>query len=195
MLKNLLSSATFGGIYNKIKDDVCGGIPTAVFGVSFAEKCRVVSGFDGQVLYIVRDMITAKKVQEEISQITGEECIYLPASDDMLLYKADFDKENLFKRLTALYKIQNGAKKIVTTFEALMGLMPQKIDSLEFKKDEDYDLSSISEKLVKLGYIRVEVCESAGTFSLRGDSLVVYPINEDKPVRLDFFGDTLERIR
>ena len=49
--------------------------------------------------------------------------------------------------------------------------------------------------LLKLGYTRVEVCESAGTFSLRGDSLVVYPINEDKPIRLDFFGDTLERIR
>lgn len=195
MLKNFLNSANYGGVYNRIKDDVCGGVPTAVFGVSFAEKCRVVSSFDSQVLYIVRDMLTAKKVQEEVSQICGEECVYLPAKDDALLYKSAFDKENLYKRITALYKIQNGASKIVTTFEALMQLMPKKIDSLEFKLNEDYELSLISENLVKLGYTRVEICESAGTFSLRGDSLVVYPINEDKSFRLDFFGDTLERVR
>ena len=127
MLKNFLNSANYGGVYNRIKDDVCGGIPTAVFGVSFAEKCRVVSSFDSQVLYIVRDMLTAKKVQEEVSQICGEECVYLPAKDDTLLYKSAFDKENLYKRITALYKIQNGASKIVTTFEALMQLMPKKL--------------------------------------------------------------------
>ena len=82
---------------------------------------------DNTVLYIVRDIITAKKAVSEISQITGEKVVLLNAKDDTLLYKSAFDKENLYKRLTALYDIENGAKIIVTTFEALMQLFPKKI--------------------------------------------------------------------
>ena len=87
MLKKLLCSAKYGGEYNQIINDVCGGIPTAVFGVSFSEKCRLVSSFDSPVLYIVRDIITAKKAVSEISQITGEKVVLLNAKDDTLLYE------------------------------------------------------------------------------------------------------------
>ncbi len=195
MLKKLLRQDRFGKDYNQIINDVCGGIPTAVFGVSFAEKCRLVGSFDTPVLYIVRDIITAKKAVEEIRQISGEKVVLLNPKDDALLYKSTFDKENLYKRLTALYEIEKGAKITVTTFEALMQLFPKKIPRFTFEKDNDYDLLSIPETLVKLGYTRCEECESAGTFSLRGDTLTVYPINEISPYRLDFFGDTLERIK
>ena len=195
MLKKLLCSAKYGGEYNQITNDVCGGIPTAVFGVSFAEKCRIVSSFSNPVLYIVRDIITAKKCVQEISQLTGEKVVLLNPKDDSLLYKSTFDKENLFKRITALYDIEKGAKITVTTFEALMQLFPKKVYRFNFIKGEDYELYSVCESLVKLGYTRCEVCESAGSFSLRGDTLTVYPINSDATFRLDFFGDTLEKIK
>ncbi len=195
MLKRLIRSPKYGGEYNQIVDSVCGGIPTAVFGVSFAEKCRLVSSFEGSVLYVVRDIITAKKAVSEISQITGEKVVLLNAKDDTLLYKSAFDKENLYKRLTALYDIENGAKITVTTFEALMQLFPKKVYRLTLEKDKEYDLLTIPSELIKLGYTRCEVCESAGTFSLRGDTLTLYPINDDAIYRLDFFGDTLEKIK
>ena len=37
--------------------------------------------------------------------------------------------------------------------------------------------------------------ESKGTFAVRGDILDVFPVNSENPVRIDFFGDTVERIR
>ena len=195
MLKKFLCCEKYGGVYNQIKDYVCGGIPTAVFGVNFADKCRQVSTFDSPVLYIVRDAITAKKAAIQISNITGEEVVFLPAKDDCLLYKSAFDKENMYQRLTALYKIQSGAKIVVTTFEALMQLFPKKIEYLTFEKDKDYDFETIVSTLVKLGYKRVDYCENVGTFSLRGDTLNIFPINENKIYRIDFFGDMLEKIR
>ena len=195
MIKNLLCSARYGGEYNQIVNDVCGGIPTAVFGVTFSEKCRIVSSFNQPVLYVVRDIITAKKAVSEIKEITGEEAVVLYTKDDTLLFKSAFDKESLYRRLTSLYKIASGVKITVTTFEALMQLFPKKIDCLDFDAGCDYDLFSIPEKLVKLGYKRVETCEFQGEFSLRGDTLTVFPINEDSTFRLDFFGDNLERIK
>ena len=61
MIKSLICSERFGGEYNEIVKGVCGGIPTAVFGVNFAEKSRLVSSFNAPVLFVVRDGITAKK--------------------------------------------------------------------------------------------------------------------------------------
>ncbi len=195
MLKKFLCSERYGGEYNQIISSVCGGIPTAVFGVAFAEKCRLVSSFDQPVLFIVRDIITAKKAVSEINQLSGEKAVLLYPKDDTLLYKSAFDKENLYKRLTALYNLQNGSKITVTTFEALMQLFPRKIDYLTFEKGCDYDLTSLPERLVKLGYKRREECEAQGDFSLRGDTLTIFPINEEATFRLDFFGDNLEKIK
>ena len=70
MFKKLLTSPKHGGVYNQIANSVCGGIPTAVFGVAFSEKCRAVATFDTPVLYIVRDAITAKKAAKQIEQLT-----------------------------------------------------------------------------------------------------------------------------
>ncbi len=195
MIKSLICSERFGGEYNEIVKGVCGGIPTAVFGVNFAEKSRLVSSFNAPVLFVVRDGITARKYASEISQITGKKAVYLPAKDDGLLFKSAFDREHLYKRLTALSEIKKGAEVTVTTFEALMQLFPLETESLEFTSGCDYELSSISTMLVKLGYTRDEVAEVQGTFSLRGDTLRIFPINSDKVVRLDFFGDNLESIK
>ena len=195
MLKSLICSERFGGEYNQIVSSVCGGLSTAVFGVNFSEKSRIVSSFNAPVLFVVRDGISAKKFAQEISQITGEKAVYLPAKDDGLLFKSAFDKEHLYKRLTAVYEILGGAKVTVTTFEALMQLFPLKSQILTFEKDSEYDLNSTVSSLVKLGYSRDEVCEVQGSFCLRGDVLRVFPINSEKPFRLDFFGDTLESIK
>ena len=195
MLKDLLKSNKFGGIYNQISSSVRSGIPTAVFGVSIPEKIRLLIHLDMPVLMIVRDSQTAIKITEEIKLITGENAVFLPSKDDLLLYKSAFNKDSLHRRLTALYEIQKGAKIIVTVFEALMQYFPKKVDYITLEKDKDYDLTQVTKSLIKLGYKRVDFSENKGEFSVRGDILEVYPINEEFVYRIDFFGDTIERIR
>ncbi len=195
MLKNLLKSSKFGGIYNQIENCVRGGVPTAVFGVSMPEKIRAVAGLEGPVLMIVRDSQTAVKIASELTLITKEKAVFLPAKDDLLLYKSAFNKDSLHKRLTALYEIQRGAKTVVTTFEALLQLFPKKVKCFTLEKDKDYNLDEVLKTLIGFGYKRVDFSESKGEFSLRGDILEVYPINEDYVFRIDFFGDTVEKIR
>ena len=74
---------------------------------------------------------------------------------------------------------------------------PQKIDDavLSFKVGEDYEREAILSGLVSGGYERSDLVDRRGLFSVRGDIIDIYPLNEKEPIRLEFFGDTLENIR
>jgi len=53
----------------------------------------------------------------------------------------------------------------------------------------------LAERLVELGYERVDVVEHRGEFALRGGVLDVFPADERRPVRLEFWGDEVESLR
>ena len=59
---------------------------------------------------------------------------------------------------------------------------------------EDYDQSTLLRKLVDLQYDRNDVNLVRGTFRRRGDTVEVHPAFEERALRLEFFGDTLERV-
>ncbi len=50
-------------------------------------------------------------------------------------------------------------------------------------------------RLMELGYHAVPLVEDQGTFSVRGNILDVFPPTEEQPVRMEFFGDHIERMR
>ena len=49
--------------------------------------------------------------------------------------------------------------------------------------------------LVGAAYVRVDLVERRGEFAVRGGIVDVFPPTEEHPVRVDFFGDTVEEIR
>ncbi|MEJ6348072.1 transcription-repair coupling factor [Holzapfeliella sp. He02] len=61
--------------------------------------------------------------------------------------------------------------------------------------DQDYPLDELIAWLVKSGYQRDQMVVKSGEFALRGDILDVYPLTQSQPIRLEFFGDTLETIK
>jgi len=54
---------------------------------------------------------------------------------------------------------------------------------------------TLTRKLVDAGYLRSDTVEDPGTFGVRGDIVDVYPPNRDQPLRIELFGDLVERIR
>jgi transcription-repair coupling factor (superfamily II helicase) len=50
-------------------------------------------------------------------------------------------------------------------------------------------------KLTEAGYFRVDPVEDAGTFSVRGEIIDIYPIDRDRPIRVELFDDEIEKIR
>ena len=194
MLKNYLTAEQSGEEILSIVNAVRGGIPSAVFGVSFSEKCHVASATGLPALYIVKDGVYASKIVEELKGLTGEEVVYLPPKDDVLLFKTAFEKSRFYERLSAIYKIQRGAKYVVATFESLLQLFPKKIPTVEIKRGQTLDPYSLISVLTKMGYRREEFAEEKATFALRGDIFEIYPVNGDNIYRVDFFGDEVETV-
>lgn len=57
------------------------------------------------------------------------------------------------------------------------------------------DFDTVVEDLVRAAYTRVDMVEARGQFALRGGILDVFPPTSPHPVRLEFFGDTVDEIR
>jgi len=59
---------------------------------------------------------------------------------------------------------------------------------------EDYNLDDILKKLVKIKYQRNDINFTRGTFRVRGDVVEMFPAYDEVAIRVEFFGDTVERI-
>ncbi|MFN2530620.1 MAG: transcription-repair coupling factor, partial [Pyrinomonadaceae bacterium] len=63
------------------------------------------------------------------------------------------------------------------------------------KRDHDYSPEDLIDKLIATGYVREDPVSSIGEFSMRGGILDVWPPGCDAPVRMEFFGDTIDSLR
>ncbi|MDE6690816.1 MAG: hypothetical protein K2K04_02490, partial [Clostridia bacterium] len=104
-------------------------------------------------------------------------------------------KDALFKRIEGRYNLMSGAEVVVCEVAAALQLAPSKLPVITLKAGSAYDYAALPKLLVQLGYVREYSVESKGAFAVRGDILDIYPVTGENPVRIDFFGDTVERIR
>lgn len=117
--------------------------------------------------------------------------------------------DQVAERLSALGAIHAGyvPEVMVAPIQSMMQLVPPaaKLPSLirTLRVGDDVPLTGLTQWLVGAGYSRVEAVEEAGQFAVRGGILDVYPPGlpgeargalTGMPVRLDFFGDTIEKI-
>jgi excinuclease ABC subunit B len=86
---------------------------------------------------------------------------------------------------------------VVSTVSCIYGLgTPQEyVDRmLRLKVGEEHDRDSILRRLVEIQYTRNDMTFTRGTFRVRGDTLEIFPVYEELAVRVEFFGDEIERL-
>ena len=87
---------------------------------------------------------------------------------------------------------------IATVEEATQYLVsPQYVisQSVHLEVSQSIERDELLEKLVKIGYERVDQVEQRGHFSVRGDIFDIFPVNSDDPIRMEFFGDEIDTMR
>jgi len=60
---------------------------------------------------------------------------------------------------------------------------------------QEVDLEEVTRRLADAAYLRTDLVEKRGDFAVRGGILDVFPPTEEHPLRLEFWGDTVEEIR
>ncbi len=194
MKRNFFTFDQIGGEYPAYAESVRRGSPTAVFGVSDSLKYLLAGLTPFPVVYVTADSVSAQKAADNIASISGKQTTVLSAKDEVLLYRKALSKDSLFKRLNGIYALQNGCEVVTAEIDALLQLFPKKIPVLTLKEGEDFDFSTLASTLTEMGYVRSFDVETRGVFALRGDILDIYPVSGN-PVRIDFFGDTVEKIK
>ncbi len=178
-----------------LAESVRSGVPTAVFGVADPQKYLLASLSEGKTVYIAADALSAQRAFEAISALTDKKVCLLTAKDEVLTYRRAGSRDALFKRLTALYAWETGAQILVCDVEAIVQRVPKHTAYFRLETGKDTDMRALVDGLVRAGYAREYSVDGRGAFSVRGDILDIWAVNEDHPVRIDFFGDEVEAIK
>lgn len=135
----------------------------------------------------------------EISSIKGETALFPPW--ELLPYELTTPHQKLMgRRLAALAGLLQG--RITTVFTSYSALAQRLIPKwilaesvLYLKKGQQIALDAVLEFLVHLGYLPEAVVETPSQFSRRGGILDIFPVGEEEPLRLEFFGDEIDSLR
>ena len=86
---------------------------------------------------------------------------------------------------------------VVSTVSCIYGLgTPQEyVDRMiRLKVGQEHDRDAVLRRLVDIQYTRNDMAFTRGTFRVRGDTLEIFPVYEELAVRIEFFGDEIERL-
>jgi transcription-repair coupling factor (superfamily II helicase) len=159
------------------------------------------------VLVIVADNKAAEALYSAVNaacELTGvldaSEVLRLPAHDVLPFENLSPHSEIQEQRAAALWKLASGeARLVIAPVEAaamrLFGRDYYAGLALRLRVGEEHMPEMLIEHLVSVGYTRVDVVDMPGQVTIRGGIIDVYGPEQERPVRIDFFGDEIESIR
>jgi excinuclease ABC subunit B len=123
---------------------------------------------------------------------------YIPGRDIYIEKDSDINKQIEKLRLRATMSLMERRDVIiVASVSCIYGLgTPENYREalIRLKTGDSYQRDKLLRQLIKIHYGRNDVAFERGTFRVRGDTIDVYPAYMEHSVRLEFFGDELEKI-
>lgn len=150
---------------------------------------------------VANNLYTAQSIYEQISSLLGEDnCLLYPMDEVFHQTNYAYSKEMLSQRLYVLNKTFDNKKRILITHVcASRRYLPLKSlyqeNNIKLKRGSTYSLLKLVKQLTDMSFTRVNKVDQSLQFALRGDILDIFPINEEKPIRIEFFDDEIESIR
>ncbi len=178
------------------------GVPDGYLPVYLAERAR--ADAPRPVLHVCSDDVRFDQLSEGLAYFAPDiEVLRFPAWDclpyDRVSPTADVTGERL-KTLTRLAQGNSGKPRIVITTVAAI---TQRTIAADLLRDASFvarvgdtlDRQRMLDFLVANGYHRSETVREAGEFALRGGLVDIFPSGAPEPLRIDLFGDDIEKIR
>ncbi len=123
---------------------------------------------------------------------------YLPTTDTYIEKETDINEEiDKLRHAATRALFERRDVVIVASVSCIYGLgSPEEYYSFveHLKRGEKHNRNRVARRLVEMQYQRNDVDFTRGRFRIRGDVLEIQPAYEEKAVRIEFFGDEIERI-
>ena len=103
------------------------------------------------------------------------------------------------QRMKALRALaEERASVVVAPIQGVQSKVPAKeplvSTIIRIEQGREQAREALVRAIIALGYSRVEMVEERGEMSLRGGIMDIYPVDQDAPLRMEFFGDQVESI-
>ena len=153
-------------------------------------------------LVVLRDAEEAAYFHNTFENLTNAlDIFYFPASFKNKKNYRLLNSSHVMLRTEALTKIAAGSnKKVLITYpEALFEkvVLPKTLSDniISIKQSETIDVNNILERFVDYGFERTDFVYEPGQFAVRGGILDIYSFGNEKPYRIELFGNEVDSIR
>ena len=187
--------------YASLVEGLNKGESAAVTGVGQINRTHIIAGLSQEttrpLVILAQDEMAARRMQEELKCFLHVDVPILPGRDLTLYDAAVVSHTWEQKRLRQLYALGRGEVpiQIMCWESASQRTIPPAVLSgctLHLQVGKEYSIDMLTASLVTAGYSRCGMVEGVGQFAVRGGIVDIFSPAEEKPVRLEFFGDELD---
>lgn len=153
-------------------------------------------------LVILRDAEEAAYFHNTLENITNAlDIFYFPASFKNKKNYRLLNSSHVMLRTEALTKIAGGGnKKVVVSypealFEKVVLSKTLSANIISIKQAEELDVNGTLQRFVEHGFVRTDFVYEPGQFAIRGGILDIYSFGNEKPYRIELFGNEVDSIR
>ncbi|MDH4981483.1 transcription-repair coupling factor [Hyphomicrobium sp. D-2] len=158
----------------------------------------------GTLLHIARDDRRVEALEQGLAFFAPQvRVLPFPAWDTVPYDRIGPRPDVVAQRMATLAKLALGGRKHPTVILTTVNAVLQRIPTRSFMKrtvkalapGQRVDMARLMKRLALMGYTRSGTVMEPGEYAVRGGILDIFPPGRSQPVRLDFFGDTLETIK
>ena len=147
-------------------------------------------------IFIVKDSYEAQRAAD-VATYYDKKSIIFPDfraynGDDLRSYTIEY-----YELLVALDKFYTTKTIAFIPIRTLLHYLPKKeyIKKYRLEFGQKVEFDAFKKLLINYGYTFVDVVESFGEVSFRGDIFDIFPVGYERPIRVSFFDDEIESIR
>ena len=177
----------------------CG--PVAAFGLQESHKAHIaaVLSLSHTVLLVSATDTGAARLWDSVRGYLPDASLFLPR-ETPLVHVMNASSERAGSRASALSSLLFRENRLVicSMGALLQRLAPRDVyvsQCVRLKTGDETSPRALVQRLAAAGYERVELVEGRGQVASRGDLVDVYPPDARYPVRVEFWGDTIDQMR
>jgi transcription-repair coupling factor len=201
LLGTYLSSAVIGKLTAKLQGVGKYRLVNNAGSVTAVITSAMLKARPGFRVIVLNDREEAAYFYNDMLAFTEESKVsFLPSSYRRTIQREEKDNDSVLVRTEVLKNIANARSQVLVTYpEALAEKVVAKEVlsrlSMIIHKGDHLSISFVEELLEQYNFVRNDFVYEPGQFSIRGSIVDVYSFAEERPVRIDFFGNEVESIR
>ncbi len=182
------------------------GRASATLAVSESARAIVTAGLAGltarrPVVLAVPTSTEAERLAHDLAVYLGGEAVELfPAWETLPFERVSPGVETMGRRTRVLWRLRDPERApavVVASVRALVQRLGPHVEDVQpvvVRPGQQLDRDELVSDLVAVGYRREDMVEHRGEVAVRGSIVDVFPSTADRPVRIDLWGDEVDRL-